>query len=329
MASERLLLGIDGGQTATKALLVTTGGRVVAEGVGSPIDHFHAEGGEERNRAAIQGAIRSALAAAGASGTAVVAVALGLTGAPTESGHAPVAEGIVREVMRPERVVVVPDYVTNLAGASGGEPGVVVIAGGGAIAYGASADGRETVVSGFGYLLGDEGSGFDIGRRAIGAATRASDGRGPATMLEAVVLSAFGLRTMRDITRVVYDAGFRRDRISRLAPLVAEAAAEGDAVAAGILAGAGEELGCSALAAIRRLAAPGDAATVYPTGGVFAAGEEILEPFRATVRNGWPEAAICRPRFAPVVGGVILAARTVGIAVGEGWLRAVAATTPG
>ena len=71
--------------------------------------------------------------------------------------------------------------MTNLAGASGGDPGVVLIAGGGSIGFGVTADGREALAGGFGYLLGDEGSAFDIGLRAIAAACRAEDRRGEPT----------------------------------------------------------------------------------------------------------------------------------------------------
>lgn len=328
VARQALLLGVDGGQTATKALLARLDGQVLAAGRGGPSDHFHATGGEEKNRRAIHAAIRSALAAAAVPPEAVVGIALGLTGALTGGGVNAVVEKIVREIIRPEQVTVVPDFVTNLAGASGGEPGVVVIAGGGAIAYGVTADGREAISGGFGYLLGDEGSAFDIGRQAVSAAARASDGRGPPTTLEAIVRSALELTTMRDVTRVVYGAGFSRDRLSLLAPLVVDAARTGDVVARRIVTIAGEELATSAVAVIRRLYPPGEPATVYLTGGVFQAGDLILEPLRATLHEGWPEADARLPIHPPVVGALILARRASGREVDAAWLAKVAASLP-
>ena len=328
MADDALLLGIDGGQTATKALLARLDGTVLASGIGGASDHFHSAGGEAKNRAAIQGAIRSALAATGADPGKVVAIGLGLTGAPTGGNHTPVIEAIVRDVIAPKQIVVSPDYVTNLAGASGGEPGVVVIAGGGAIAYGVTADGREAISGGFGYLLGDEGSGFDIGRRAVIAAARASDGRGEPTALEAIVCAAFELGTTRHITHVVYRAGFQRERISLLAPRVAEAARGGDAIAAKIMVTAGEELARSALGVIRQLHADDEPAAVFPTGGVFRAGDLVLDPFRAALTDGWALATIRPPLAPPAVGALILARRSLQRGVDRAWLDTVLATLP-
>ena len=328
MTSEPLLLAIDGGQTATKSLLATSRGKVVAAGRGGPADHFHSAGGIERNRAAIIGAATEALEATGASPANVVATALGLTGVHLASGDTTVVEGIVREILPNASTVVVPDYVTNLAGASAGAPGVVVIAGGGGIAYGVTHDGSEALSSGFGYLIGDEGSASDIGRRAIATACRASDGRGPTTTLEPRLCAAFGIETMRQITRIVYHADFRRERISLLAPLVAAAARDGDSEATAILERAGADLAMSAVAVIAKLHRPGTEVGVYPTGGVFTAGALIQQSFHETLRRECPAAAVHEPSFPPVVGGLILAARQMGIEPDEAWFHRIQGTLP-
>jgi glucosamine kinase len=321
--STSLLVAVDGGQTATKALIASVDGTVLAAGRGGPSDHFHGPDGIARNRRAIHDAVNTALAAAGAELGEVVSIGLGLTGAPTGGDQAPVVAEIVREILPGARITAVADYVTNLAGASGGEPGVVLIAGGGAIGYGVTADGREALAGGFGYLLGDEGSAFDIGLRAIAAACRAEDLRGEATSLRAVVLEHFDIPSMRTIPRVVYRAGFPRERISLLAPAVADAAETGDTAARRIMATAGEELASTASGVIRQLFRPGDAVTVYLTGGVFSAGEPLLGPFHTTLREDWPTAESRLPLFPPAVGGLILAARAIDQRTDAGWLQSV------
>ena len=177
-------------------MLAKLDGTIIATGQGGPSDHFHIEGGVEKNRHAIHGSIEDVLIHAGADGGDVVAVGLGLTGAPREGDQNPVVKDLVQELLPHlgrDRIVVEPDDRTNLAGASGGKPGVVLIAGGGCIAYGITSDGREAVSGGFGYLIGDEGSAFDIGVRAIQSACKASDARGPATVLEQVVREHIGI----------------------------------------------------------------------------------------------------------------------------------------
>ncbi len=323
MTSGSLLVAVDGGQTATKALIARRDGAVLAAGRGGPSDHFHGAGGVEKNRRAIHEAVLSALAAAGADAGDVASIGLGLTGAPAGGEQTPIVVEIVQEILPAAIVTVVPDYVTNLAGASGGEPGVVLIAGGGSIGFGITADGRQALAGGFGYLLGDEGSAFDIGRRAIAAACQAEDRRGEATSLTTAVLEHFDIATMRAIPRVVYRAGFAREQIALLAPAVSEAARKGDVEARRIMATAGEELACTAVGVMRQLFQSGENVTVYLTGGVFAAGECLLGPFRTALHAQWSSATSRFPRFPPAVGGLILAARALGQAPDASWLETI------
>lgn len=326
MTKGGFLVAVDGGQTATKALVAGLDGTVLAAGRGGPSDHFHGPDGVERNRRAIHGAVQDALSAADVDPGEVAAIGLGLTGAPPGGDQDPIVTAIVREILPTAAFTVVADYVTNLAGASRGRPGVVLIAGGGAIGYGVTADGRTALAGGFGYLLGDEGSAFDIGLRAISAACRSEDRRGAPTILYDVVRAHFEIPEMRTIPRVVYRAGFPREQISLLAPAVTAAAQAGDAVAQGILAAAGEELATTTLGVIRQLCGEADNVDVYLTGGVFNAGELLLEPFREKLRAGWPAAEAKAPEFPPAVGGLILAARAAGQATDGQWFDRVGAT---
>ncbi len=324
MDEGQLLLAIDGGQTATKALIARSDGQVLGRGLGGPSDHFHIEGGIEKNRRAIVGAIDDVLATTGCDPDRIVAVGLGLTGAGSRIPE--IVFGMVRERLTPREITVVPDYVTNLAGASGGEPGVVLIAGGGAIGYGVTAQGGEAIAGGYGFLIGDEGSAFSIGLRAVNAATRGDDLRAAPTMLQEVVAEHFEVERIRQLPRIIYAAAFSRERISLLAPKVVQAAEAGDPAANDIVRNAGEELARMALGVIRQLFAPGTAVDIYLTGGVFRAGPLLLEPFRSLLQREWPEATPREPRFPPAAGALILAARSIGIAVDEAWLDSVAAS---
>lgn len=306
-----LMLAIDGGQTATKSVLATRDGTILAHGRGTPCDHIHGPNGVERNRKAIHSAARSALTAAGRDASDIVAVGLGLTSAPRESEAMVIFRQIVRELCDPVAIWVDTDFVSNLYGASAGEPGVVVIAGGGSIGYGVDHCGNEAVSAGLGYLFGDDGSAWYLGLQALIAAQRAADKRGEPTALLHFVLDHYGLTTVRDIIRIVYDKDFTRDQISTIAPDVVRIA-EHDAVARQIVTTGGDRLAEIALGAIRQLYAPGDAVDVYPTGGVFAAGQLVTEPFQARLARDWPSATVRTPRFPPAVGSLIQALRTLG-----------------
>ncbi|CAN5891740.1 BadF/BadG/BcrA/BcrD ATPase family protein [soil metagenome] len=321
-----ILLSIDGGQTATKAMAASVDGVVLGSGQGGPTVHYLSEGGFEKNRASVQGAIRAALQDANLGSDTVVSVGLGGTGVDPRGEEVPVIHQIVREMVSPQAISVVTDTYTNLMGASGGEPGVVVIAGGGAIGYGLTGDGRVAVSNGFGYWLGDEGSAFWIGMKAVEQASRASDHRDAPTALEEIVREHFGIELMRLLPRTVYRAGFNREQISFLAPKVAEAARLGDDTAQAIYVQAAQELALTAAGILRQLYQRGESATVYPTGGVFTEEVLVLHPFTQELSKLWPEAQVRPPRFPPVVGGLIVAARAVDLPVDEGWLQSVEAS---
>lgn len=311
--TDDLLLSVDGGQTSTQSLLARRDGAILGRGTAGPCIHFGAADGAERNRTAIQDAIWRAHADAGLLPRALHAAVLAITTVRRNAPEIRLIEALAREVVQPRYLAVVPDYEANLAGASGGEAGVVVVAGGGAIAYGRSRDGtREGLAGGFGYLLGDDGSAWEIGRQAIIAAARASDGRGEPTALEDVVRRHFGLASVRDVTAQIYAGGFQRDRVSALAPRVSELAGSGDAAAGTIVAGAAMGLAHMALAVVNAVAEAEEKVPVYPTGGVFRAGPVILQPFAEAVHASRPGTEIRLPMAPPVAGGLILALRLSG-----------------
>lgn len=324
---DTLLAGVDGGQTSTTAVLARGDGSVLARGSGPACDHLNVPGGRERNRVAIQTALRDACAAAGVSPDQLDAVGLGLTSAQRELNPAPAFREMVREIAPSATVWVDIDVVTNLAGASAGAPGIVMIAGGGSVAYGVDAGGGEAFSGGLGYLMGDEGSGWAIGLEALRAAARSADGRGPETALLPMVLDTWKLATIREVVRVIYREDFARHEVAALSPSVLGIAETGDAVAAGIVAGAATDLANLALGVANQLHAPGDSIDVFPTGGVFNAEELILAPFRREVIDRWPAARVRPARFAPVVGALIRAARELGLAADDAFLDRIAVTS--
>lgn len=120
------------------------------------------------------------------------------------------------------RVAVGDDTGAALAGAFRGAPGVVVIAGTGSGAAGRDAGGRVARVGGHGFLLGDEGGGYWIGREAVRAAFRAVDGTGPPTTLVDVVGEAFG--SLPAAERLVHERPTDRELLARLVPAITAAA---------------------------------------------------------------------------------------------------------
>lgn len=170
---------------------------------------------------------------------AVDVAVLGLTTVPPDSATARLAQ-LVSEAIGADRVLICDDGVTTHAGALGGDWGIALAVGTGVACVAAAPSGAAVIIGGHGYLLGDEGGGFWLGRAGIGAALRAEERRGPATTLSATAAEAFGdlaelhIRLAADPRAV--------DRIAQFAPAVLQAADRGDAVAARIVADAVAEL---------------------------------------------------------------------------------------
>jgi N-acetylglucosamine kinase-like BadF-type ATPase len=131
---------------------------------------------------------------------------------------------------------------------------VALIAGTGSLALGTDGLGGEVVVGGWGHALGDEGSGYDLGRRGVIAALRAADGRSVPTTLLPMLLAAWGIGEPADIVGRVY--GTHPADLAAIAPLVFQAAWQGDRAAQRIVARGAAELARCALAAATKLRLP-------------------------------------------------------------------------
>ena len=139
-----------------------------------------------------------------------------------------------------DELEVANDAITALWSGTDGGPGLVVIAGTGAIAYGVKADGETFRIGGWGHLISDEGSGYFVGKEAVRAAFRAEDGLGPKTDLTKRLLSAFNVQKLQDLIPIIYQEP--KKTMAGLAPIVIEAADFGDAVAQQIVKNAVQAL---------------------------------------------------------------------------------------
>ena len=112
--------------------------------------------------------------------------------------------GFATELGISEDRILTHDAHIALVGGAGKQEGVIIISGTGAIAYGINAHGKEARASGWGYLIGDEGSGYDIAIKGLQAVARAADGRDAPTELTDGILNRLGLNEPSDLIRWVY-----------------------------------------------------------------------------------------------------------------------------
>jgi N-acetylglucosamine kinase-like BadF-type ATPase len=311
----RYFLGVDGGQSSTTAIIGDETGRVLGVGRGGPCNHVGAAEGRARFVDAIQTALQGACrqAALNAASLRFASACLGFSGGPADK------TSILSQILASDRTLVTDDAFIALAGATAGQPGLVVIAGTGSIAFGRNSNVRTARAGGWGYLFGDEGGGFWIARQALRRALGWEEGWGVPTALRAILLDSTGASNMHDLLHRCYTAEFPRPRIAGLSVLVNHAAESGDRVALEILDTAARELALLAVAVRGQLFAAREPTLVTYSGGVFRS-RIVLARFR-----GWMAAeagaSVTPPVFpvhGPALGALIEAYRAGGLErVGE------------
>ncbi|HLZ68582.1 MAG TPA: BadF/BadG/BcrA/BcrD ATPase family protein [Dehalococcoidia bacterium] len=296
------LLALDGGGSKTVCLIADELGRVRGWGSGGPSNLSFVS--PEAAGAAIGGAIEAALRRAGVAGAGEPAVDVALCSGPVRPTF---LEEAVRRVVRCAAYRLAPEADACLASA-GAEFGALVLAGTGSFEYARGHDGRAHRCDGWGTLFGDEGSAYDIARRALIAVARAEDGRGPQTALREAVLAHFGVDSFRAVSRRIYEENLPREQIARLAPLVAPLA-DVDEAARALLRDAAEALARGVLTCLAATGLGAEDFTLALCGGAFRAGRALIEPLLTAVQAVAPGALPVRPRFEPVYGALRLAFR--------------------
>src|SRR5438034_4768646 len=257
------VLGIDAGGTKTVCFLADEQGTIVSEGRGSGANL------QSSGELAVEKVLHEVMETAiGDRAITPSAICLGIAGVDREND-----ERIVRAIMRrigyKARILVVNDALIALVAGAQDSPGIVVIAGTGSIVYGRNANFDAGRAGGWGHIIGDEGSGYWIGREALAAVMRAVDGRGPETRLAEDVLAHFNIADTSRLPRIVYDREVPRMSVAALGPIVQRASDLGDAVATRILERAAEELVLAAQSVATKLEMRGDAFPFILAGGVF------------------------------------------------------------
>jgi N-acetylglucosamine kinase-like BadF-type ATPase len=302
-----VFLGIDGGQSSTVALIGDASGRVIGSGVGGPCNHVGAAEGRTKFLRAMTESVGAACRAASLDFASVRfdSACLGFSGGAEDK------QALLAEVIRADRLIVTVDAMVALVGATGGEPGIITIAGTGSIAYGRNQAGKTGRAGGWGYVFGDEGGGFDLARQGLRAALRQEEGWGPPTRLHAMFVEAGGTKSADELMRRFYTADFPRPRIASFGKIVERAAADSDQVARGILLKAASELALLAAAVRRQIFEPGESVRVVHMGGVFGSAI-VREHFRELVEQ--ERGNRCGPPlYAPAAGALLEAYRAAGL----------------
>jgi N-acetylglucosamine kinase-like BadF-type ATPase len=306
-ARSDLVLGIDGGATHTAARLADAAtGTILGRGEAGP-SNIQAAGVDAALRE-LDAAVAGAFRAAGRPRTPVAAACLGLAGIDLGEGL-DVIRGWSDRVGLADKITVANDATLLFAAGTPEGWGLAVIAGTGSIAFTLDRAGKDGRAGGWGYLLGDEGSAYQIGLAGLRAACRAADTAGPPTALLGAFLDRLGSADPREFIPAVYRGAWDRAAIAGLAPVVLDAAEQGDAVAHKIVVREVTDLARTAVTAVERADLPRLGLPIAVAGGLIVRNEFYRRLFVEAVRGFGVHPGVVQPVDDPAVGAVVLARR--------------------
>ena len=273
----KYIIGVDGGGTKTLALLADLAGHVIERGISGP-SNYNAVGFETACMA-LESAIN--VARKDYPGE-IAALCLGLAGVGRQKDIERFQFWAV-EKFPGTAVKIVNDAEILLAAGSSTGPALAMVCGTGSIVYGRTVRGELIRAGGWGYLIGDEGSGYAIGAAALRAVMQAYDGRGPSTLLTELVLEHRGLSEPPELVRNIYGAESPQLDVASLAGLVEQAADQNDAVAIAILEESARQLSKSLSSVYPKL--DSSAIPLILSGGVILHGEKLRQDLHRACKN--------------------------------------------
>ena len=297
----RYFVGIDGGGTRTIAVVTDEHGKELArvEGEAGRVNVLEPEAGAHT----LADVATHALAEARITNLPAV-LCCALAGAGREAERVTL-ERALSALRVAEQSHVTTDFEAAMQDAFGSGPGILVIAGTGSSAWGRGADGRCVRAGGWGHILGDEGSGYALGRVALMLAMREFDGRGEHAGFMPAVLARTGVATEEGLVRWAAAAG--KGDVAALAPIVFDAAQRGSLSAQDAVEDAAAEIAMHVAALYDRLGPWDTPPAVALAGGLIAPGRPLREPVLREVEALTIPVAIVEERIDAARGAAGLA----------------------
>ena len=297
-------IGIDGGGTKSHLVLTDENLNVIAENRGGPTNFLII--GKETVAKTIVDLIDNTVKQAGINYDDIKGIFIGTTGAGRKNNADDLKNAIEQYAkslgFTYYKLGVDSDARTALEGAFAGGPGSILIAGTGSIMFGKDANGNIHRIGGFGRWIGDEGSGFSIGRKGFIAVAKEFDGRGSETMLTKLLKSKYGIENSDILINKIYAENFD---IASISQDVIECANRDDHVCQQILKEEATELFWHVVSSLKKLQLK--ELTISLIGSLLTNDNYYSKCFRDMIYKNLPQVTIADPIYNPAIGAVLMA----------------------
>lgn len=305
-------IGMDGGGTKTHCIIADKNKSPLYECWGGPSNFLML--GTEVVSETISGLIRECIEHLKINQNQIDSVLVGVTGAGRRSDAELLEKGFAeytgKNNLHIKNFSVESDARIALEGAFSGREGCILIAGTGSILFGKDSKERIHRVGGFGRFIGDEGSGYMLGKMGLSAAAKHYDGRGEQTLLTNHLFTQFKISNPEDLINRIYRQNFD---IASFAPVVIQCAEQGDKIATEILRWNINELGNHLKAIKRKIIAA--KLKVSFIGGLIANDTHFSRLLREYVKENLRDIEIIEAENSPAYGAVLMASAKTGIII--------------
>lgn len=302
-----MYLGIDGGGTTTEFALINRNGKILSHVIKSTF--YHRQTSYENFKKILSEGINEICSSAKININDIDYAFLGLPGYGEVKEEIPILTEITKSVLRNIQFRCDNDSVVAWAGSLACRPGINIVAGTGAIAFGINKSGITARSNGWGHEFGDEGSAYWLGKKLLEVFTKESDGRLKKSPLYYLLKEELYIESDFDLINIItIEYNLDRDKIANLAKILFSAALKEDLNALKIYEDASYELYLSILSVIHKLEFEAqEQINVSYSGGVFKAKDLIISPLEKYLNHLGKNIYLMEPILSPVVGAALYA----------------------
>lgn len=308
------ILGVDGGATKTVVQITDISGKVISESnYGS--SNFKSVGIEAARRNIGKAVLKSIKKINGLSKFKFKSACFGLAGNDSVMDNITyrkmIFESEIKDYLDPTHTLICNDTRIGLAAGSNNKNRIIIICGTGSNCFGINEEGKEVKVNGWDYILSDEGSGYDIGLKALKAVIRAYDGRGGGTLLSGTIMEDLKIKSITELVDWTYGSTFFKNKIAALAKTVCRTAEKGDEISIKILEEAALEAVNSISVVADKLNLAGRKFDLVFVGKVFKCEKYFKSVVTENIKNKFTKVNFVPLTEKPVQGAVKLALRNL------------------
>jgi len=304
------ILGVDGGGSKTTVQIADVKGKVVAQAVAGASSYKSVGMSKaiENLNTAVFNAIRNLKTS---EGVFFISSCFGFAGNDAEEDSKTYREIVFNNelgsYLNPKRTIICNDTRIGIEVGSENKNKIIVIAGTGSNCLGINEDGEQIRASGWDYILADEGSGYEVGLKALKAVMRAYDGRGKKTLLSRTILEELNLKKVLDLVKWAYDGIFSKVKIGALAKTVCMTAQMGDEISIGLLAEEADEAAISIITVANKLGFKNKNFDLIFAGSLFKCKEYFKDVLIRRLKENFPKVNFMPLIKNPVEGAIKLA----------------------